>query len=239
MRYVKQGKTGLALYVHNSIQNITTRRTDLESQCIESLWVEICNSKTPSLLVGYVYRNPAVTYEWYHEFVTLLDKVSESKSNVLLLDDFNTDLLKPHLAWESTFSILGLNQFITQPARVTCSTNTLIYHIYTNNPYLVHSISVPNIAISDHFPVLCTWSIKLPRRPPQGQSRTFKQYRTFKRFNEDACFKNILSCAPFCDVYKFDIHDDALSVWYDIVMPIINVHAPLRRKRVKHPKLPP
>ena len=47
------------------------------------------------------------------------------------------------------------------------------------------------------------------------------------------------NCAPFCDVYKFDNPDDALSVWYDIVMPIINVHAPLRKKRVKHPKLPP
>ena len=48
-----------------------------------------------------------------------------------------------------------------------------------------------------------------------------------------------MSCAPFCDVYKFDNPDDALSVWYDIIMPIINVHAPLRKKRVKHPKLPP
>ena len=46
-------------------------------------------------------------------------------------------------------------------------------------------------------------------------------------------------CAPFCDVCKFDNPDDALSVWYDIIMPIINVHAPLRKKRVKHPKLPP
>ena len=145
------------------------------------------NSKTPSLLVEYVYRNPAVTYEWYDEFVTMLDKVSESKNNVLLLGDFNIDLLKPHLAWESTFSILGLNQLITQPARVTCSTNTLTDHIYTNNPNLVHSISVPNIAISDHFPVLCTWSIKLPRRPPQGH--TTIHYITFKRFNENACFK--------------------------------------------------
>ena len=233
---VKQGKTGLALYVHNSIQNITTRRTDLESQCIESLWVEICNSKTLSLLVGYVYRHPAVTYEWYDEFVTMLDKVSESKNNVLLLGDFNIDLLKPHLAWESTFSILGLNQLITQPARVTCSTNTLIDHIDNNNPNLVHSISVPNIAISDHFPVLCTWSITLPRRPPQGH--TTIHYITFKRFNEDA-FLFYLSCAPFCDVYKFDNPDDALSVWYDIIMPIINVHAPLRKKRVKHPNLPP
>ena len=102
--------------------------------------------------------------------------------------------------------------------------------------FLVHSISVPNIAISDHFPVLCTWSIKLPQRPPKGH--TTIQYRTFKRFNTDA-FLFDLSCAPFCDVYKFDNPDDALSVWYDIIMPIINVHAPLRKKRVKHPKLPP
>ena len=181
---IKQGETSLVLYVHNSMQNITTRRTDLESQCTESLWVEIRNPKTPSLLVGYVYRNPAATYEWYDEFVTMLDKVSESKNDVLLLGDFNIDLLKPHLAWESTFSVLGLNQLITQPTRVTCSTNTLIDHIYTNNSNLVHSISVPNIAISDHFPVLCTWSIKLPRRPPKGHITI--QYRTFKRFSKNA-----------------------------------------------------
>ena len=181
---VKQGETGLALYVHNFIQNITTRRTDLESQCTESLWVEIRNPKTPSLLVGYVYRNPAATYEWYDEFVTMLDKVSESKNNVLLLGDFNIDLLKPHLAWESTFSVLGLNQLITQPTRVACSTSTLIDHIYTNNSNLVHSISVPNTAISDHFPVLCTWSIKLPRRPPKGH--TTIHYITFKRLNKNA-----------------------------------------------------
>ena len=129
---VKQDETGLALYVHNSIPNITTRRTDLESQCIESLWVEICIPKTPSLLVGYVYRNPAATYEWYDEFVTMLDKVSVSKTNIHLLGDFNIDLFKPHLAWESTFSILGLNQ----PTRVTCYTNTLIDHVYTDNPTL-------------------------------------------------------------------------------------------------------
>ena len=48
-----------------------------------------------------------------------------------------------------------------------------------------------------------------------------------------------MSCALFCDVYKFNNPDDALSVWYDIVMPIINVHAPLRKKRIKNPKLPP
>ena len=30
-----------------------------------------------------------------------------------------------------------------------------------------------------------------------------------------------------------------MLAWYDIFMPIIYKHAPLRKKRVKHPKLPP
>ena len=74
--------------------------------------------KTPSLLVGYVYRNPAATYEWYDVFVTMLDNVSESKNNILLLGDFNIDLLKPHLAWESIFSILGLINHTTHASNL-------------------------------------------------------------------------------------------------------------------------
>ena len=66
----------------------------------------------------------------------------------------------------------------------------------------------------------------------------YSNVRTFKRFNKDA-FLFDLNCAPFCDVYKFKNPDDALSVWYNIIMPIINVHAPLRKKRVKHAVLPP
>ena len=55
------------------------------------------------------------------------------------------------------------------------------------------------------------------------------------------CLKDIflfdISCAPFSNVYNFSDPDDAMLAWYD--MPIIDKHAPLRKKRVKHPKLPP
>ena len=33
---IKQGETGLAIYIHPSIQSITTRRADLESQSVDS-----------------------------------------------------------------------------------------------------------------------------------------------------------------------------------------------------------
>ena len=48
-----------------------------------------------------------------------------------------------------------------------------------------------------------------------------------------------ISCAPFSNVYSFNDPDDAMLAWYNIFMPIIDKHAPLRKKRVKHPKLPP
>ena len=71
-----------------------------------------------------------------------------------------------------------------------------------------------------------------------GNCHTTIQYRTFKRFNKEIFLFDI-SCAPFGNVYNFSDPDDAVIAWYDIFMPIIDKHAPLRKKRVKHPKLPP
>ena len=38
--------TGMAVYIHNSIQNVTRRRTDLESSAVESVWVEVKATKS-------------------------------------------------------------------------------------------------------------------------------------------------------------------------------------------------
>ena len=46
--------TALALYVHKSMENSVRRRLDLETEAIECIWVEIKDSKTKPLLVGYV-----------------------------------------------------------------------------------------------------------------------------------------------------------------------------------------
>ena len=53
---------------------IKHRRADLESQSVESLWVEISHSKSPSLLVGFIYRNPTATYAWYDDIT--ISKIS-------------------------------------------------------------------------------------------------------------------------------------------------------------------
>ena len=69
--------TGIALYVHQSIAMITRRRTDLESEGVECVWMEINNLKSPSLLVGYIYRNPASPTTWFDDFIQMIDKAND------------------------------------------------------------------------------------------------------------------------------------------------------------------
>ena len=110
------------MYVHQSVQAITHRRKDLENDKIECVWLELKpHTHEPSLFVFYLYRNPAVTFEWYDSFVLMLDDVYKAKNraDVLILGDFNIDMLKPHSCWDSTLALFGLAQLITSPTRTT------------------------------------------------------------------------------------------------------------------------
>ena len=66
--------TGLAVYMHSSVCKIVHRLPDLESEAVECVWLEIQTRKA-SILVGYICRNPAATFDWYDHFVTMMDRV--------------------------------------------------------------------------------------------------------------------------------------------------------------------
>ena len=102
----------------------------------------------------YLYRNPAVTFEWYDSFVLLLDDVYKAinRADVLILGDFNIDMLKPQSCWDSTLDLFGLAQLITSPTRTTPTSTSLIHHIYTNNPSAVVTTDVSDLRISNHNP---------------------------------------------------------------------------------------
>ena len=87
--------TGIALYVHQSIAVSTRRRTDLESEGVECVLVEINDLKSRSLLVG---RNPASPTTWFDDFIQMIDKANDHKSSILLIGDFDNGLCKPQPA---------------------------------------------------------------------------------------------------------------------------------------------
>ena len=229
------GHTGLVVYIRQSFKTVIHRRLDLESEEVECMWFELKNSTYPHLLVGFIYRNPSSTLEWFDSFVHLMDKVNDTSKNVLLLGDFNIDLFKSNCVWRSIVSLFGLKQLIQTATRVTSSTSTLIDHIYTNNLNAVLDPTVPRVSISDHFPVTCTWSCKLPK--PARTDHIYISYRAFKKLNE-ADFLYDLSMAPFDNVYIHSDPNKALTVWYELFLTVLNKHAPLRRRRVRQKQAP-
>ena len=173
-----------------------------------------------------------------HSFVQMLDDVYKAKNraDVLVLGDFNIDMLKPHSCWDSTLALFGFAQLITSPTRTTPTSTSLIDHIYTNNPSAVVTTDVSDISISDRNPISCTRSIKLPKPEPKGHTKI--SFRSFKHFNQNAFFVD-LTCTPFDNVHQHTDPNEALAVWYKLFMDVVNRHAPVRHKRVKHSKLPP
>ena len=228
--------TVLALYVHKSIENSVRCSLDLETEAIECIWVEIKDSKRKPLLVGYVYRNPASSQGWPDDFISMMDKVTECNANILLLGDFNIDLFKQPPAWNNTTVLFGLEQLVEEAARVTKSSATLIDHIYTNNKQQVSKVKVVELGISDHSAIFCHWSIKLPKQNPTGH--TTITCRLFKNFNETFFFFFLfdLSLLPFANVCDHSDPDEAFSVWYDTIKPVIDKHTLIQHKRVKATK---
>jgi len=62
----------------------------------------------------------------------MIDNIHTVKPHtyILVLGDFNIDLLKPHSSWDSTITLLGLTQLVKSPTRITQTSATLIDHIY-------------------------------------------------------------------------------------------------------------
>ena len=104
------GQTVIAVYIHNSIADITHRHQDLESDLVECIWLELKPSTSaPFIFVCILYRNPSASNEWFDNFVQMIDSIHAVKphADILVLGDFNIELLKPHSSWD--YNIARLN----------------------------------------------------------------------------------------------------------------------------------
>ena len=100
---------------------------------------------------------------------------------------------------------------------------------------MLSNVRVSDISISDHCPVICTWSCKHPKNMTRGH--TTVHCRRFKHFDHDA-FLWDLSLAPFANVFSFSDPNQELTAWYEAFLPVVEKNAPIRRRPVKHPTLP-
>ena len=77
----------------------------------------------------------------------MIDSIHSGKPHavILVLGDFDIDLLKLLSSWDPTTTLLGLTQLVKSSTRIAETAATLIDHIYTSNPDVITDISVPDL----------------------------------------------------------------------------------------------
>ena len=125
---------------------------------LESTFIEIINHKKSNILVGCIYRHPVMDLNEFNDYYLneLLHKLSSENKSVILLGDFNVDLMKydNHHSTNGFLDSLSLHLFlphITQPNRIRDTSKTLIDNIFSST-LIENTISGHLTAtISDHY----------------------------------------------------------------------------------------
>lgn len=147
---------GLVIYVKEDLR--CTLRDNLHVDGIETLWLEVKQAMQKSFLLGYTYRPPSANQKWITDFESILEQVYSENKEIILLGDFNLNLLENNINrnWLQVTESVNLTQLVNMPTRVTANSSTLIDHAYCNKPENIVDIFVPFYAISDHYPVCLT-----------------------------------------------------------------------------------
>ena len=122
-----------------------------------------------------------------------------------------------------------------KPTRVTATSETLIDHVYSNTQGNIIDVSVPVLAISDHYPVCITR--KLSKAFDTGPVHKFINYRSSKTFDEEQ-FLHDLANQPWSVTDIFDEASDALDYFFEVFNSTLSTHAPKKKRRVKRQKQP-
>ena len=96
--------------------------------------------------------------------------------------------------------------------------------------YHIADISVPTIAMSDHYPIYFTRTTA--KSQFKRQNHNYFQYRSFKNFNEDNFLKDLADQLETLDISPSHTNSNFIN-WTSKFTDVFDKHAPVRHKRVK------
>ena len=224
---------GLVLYCRNSLT--CSRRSDLEISSLETIWAEIELPNARPFLVCTAYRPPNALSEWIDLFEEELSMAQATGLEYIVMGDFNIDLHTcTNTKWLNMIQLFDLYQLITESTRITPTTSTLIDHVYTTAQANISESFVSDISISDYLPVCVTRRVSSNISKKEHISAS---YRSFKHFDEDLFLQELTTDLETFHPHHLNVDDDFV-LWFSLILKHLNIHAPIKTKRVKTKRLP-
>ena len=156
---------------------------------LESTFIEIINPRKSNITVGVIHRHPKmVVTDFNNNFLNnLLKKINQEQKKVLLLGDFNVNLMhyNEHKATNEFLDSLASNSYlpyIIQPSGLTSRSRNFIDNIFSD--VISKDIICGNITatISDHLPQFLV-SPNTFVNPPSNKSNVFE--RDWSKFDQE------------------------------------------------------
>ena len=246
---------GVGIYIHDSIEFNINKKIQ-NSKVFDGLFIEItveldCNT-TQKLIIGNIYRPPRQNAE---NIKTFMDEISEIintyqlKNNVILVGDFNFDLLKyKEINYVNEFLELmisdGYIPKITLPSRLTHRKGTLIDNIFVKitTKYSTNVSGIVLSKISDHLPCFISLSF-LGQKPKVCQTEKYIKI-TVNDSNPNAIaqLRSQMQSPKIQEKLNNILAKDSNESYknfLDILYPLLQAHFPLRLvkfNKYKHKK---
>ena len=223
---------GVCVYCHESLS--VRRRTDLESDALEIMWLDIGNSRT-CIRIGCGYRPPHMTQAYWDAFEANVEGACfGTHATTILVGDFNIDIRFPRATGANSLlnlmTRLCLNNYVTQPTRITAHSQSLIDLFLSTSP-IQGSCETVWCDVSDHNAILARLSVATTRQraaPPRVRRKLCGV--NWEAFNEDL---RMFFATPTTQ----DIESMA-SAFTGNIVAVLNKHAPLvarRKTRTRRP----
>ena len=204
---------------------------DFDDFPIKLVAVKIPRRRCKPIVVVCIYSPPPTKPAWIVALQAALSKVTSLYSSIIIVGDFNIDLLKVPQFSEKLCYSFALEQHVRSPTCVTSHSATLINHVYAYG-IGISSTQVCELFISDHYTTIC--SIEASSQATNvyqiNQTATF---RTLKKLKIEALLKD-LSVYPWNCVKELADVKSKVIHFISAFLEIWNKHALLITRRCRH-----
>ena len=235
---------GVCFYVHSDlkVKQHYQINSSLEAVALQ-VQLTAASRHQPSLVICSVYRPPSSPVTFWNTLSNELDREFEKNEHILILGDFNVDVLQPaspqynHLRQFCTEH--SLRNLVTTPTRPTSRTCLDLALVSNDLPPATASV-VPLHGVSDHDLVLVAMSISSIILPPTHHFRYVRKPGLCK-IDYDKCNRELgreIRTVHEANGLSNASLDDNVRSWNSVLQNTIDKYSPLKRVVIPHCKKP-